>query len=68
MASSQSSTALVKEALAPSVRLSLLRAPPLSSQCLLNDGHISEKGTHEELMALKGEYAQLFGIQAMNYR
>ena len=35
---------------------------------LLNDGHIAEKGTHEELMALKGEYAQLFGIQAMNYR
>ncbi len=35
---------------------------------LLNDGHIAEKGTHEELMALKGEYAQLFEIQAVNYR
>ncbi|WP_276987105.1 hypothetical protein [Methanothrix soehngenii] len=54
--------------MAPSLRSISLRAPPLSSQCLLNDGHISEKGTHEELMALKGEYAQLFGIQAMNYR
>ncbi len=35
---------------------------------LLNDGHIAEMGTHEELMALKGEYAQLFEIQAVNYR
>ena len=35
---------------------------------LLNDGHIAERGTHEELMALKGEYAQLFDIQAVNYR
>jgi ATP-binding cassette subfamily B protein len=35
---------------------------------LLNDGHIAEKGTHEELMALKGEYAQLFEIQVVNYR
>jgi ATP-binding cassette subfamily B protein len=60
--------ALAKEALASSLRSSSLRAPPLCSQCLLNDGHIAEKGTHEELMALKGEYAQLFEIQAMNYR
>jgi len=35
---------------------------------LLNDGHIAEKGTHKELMALRGEYAQLFEIQAVNYR
>ncbi|MDM7912219.1 MAG: ABC transporter ATP-binding protein, partial [Methanotrichaceae archaeon] len=35
---------------------------------LLNGGHIVEKGTHEELMALKGEYAQLFEIQSVNYK
>ena len=35
---------------------------------LLKDGQIAEMGTHDELIALKGEYAQLFEIQAARYR
>lgn len=34
---------------------------------LLKDGSIKELGTHEELMALDGEYARLFEIQAKYY-
>jgi len=37
-------------------------------QHVLNDGHIAGKGAYEELMALWGEYAHLFEIQAVNYR
>ncbi|HWQ18787.1 MAG TPA: ABC transporter ATP-binding protein [Methanotrichaceae archaeon] len=34
----------------------------------LKDGKISERGTHQELMALSGDYARLFEIQAKHYR
>ena len=34
---------------------------------LLKNGRILEKGNHEELMALAGEYAQLFQIQSQHY-
>ncbi len=30
----------------------------------MKDGAIAEAGTHEELMALEGEYAKLYDIQA----
>jgi ATP-binding cassette subfamily B protein len=35
---------------------------------VLDDGHIIETGTHAELLALGGEYAKLFTIQAEGYR
>ena len=34
----------------------------------LKDGRILELGTHDQLIAQKGEYAELFEIQAKNYR
>jgi ATP-binding cassette subfamily B protein len=35
---------------------------------VLEDGRLSEYGTHEELLALEGTYAQLFDMQAQGYR
>lgn len=35
---------------------------------LLGDGGILEEGTHEQLMAMEGSYAQLFDIQSKYYR
>jgi ATP-binding cassette, subfamily B, bacterial len=34
----------------------------------LKDGRISESGTHDQLIALRGGYAQLFEVQASHYR
>jgi ATP-binding cassette subfamily B protein len=35
---------------------------------VLDGAHLVEVGTHEELMARKGHYAELYGIQAAAYR
>ena len=35
---------------------------------VLNNGHIIERGSHEELMQLHGRYAQLFTLLARGYR
>src|SRR5436190_16825591 len=35
---------------------------------VIEDGHISELGTHEELLRSGGRYAELFEIQAAGYR
>ena len=32
------------------------------------EGHITELGTHEELLAAKGRYSELFELQAAGYR
>ena len=35
---------------------------------VVSSGRITEEGTHEELMALGGRYAELFSLQAAGYR
>jgi ATP-binding cassette, subfamily B, bacterial len=35
---------------------------------VIEDGRVSEMGTHEELLAARGRYAQLFELQAAGYR
>ena len=35
---------------------------------VIQDGHIAEFGTHEELMRQEGTYARLFSMQAEGYR
>lgn len=35
---------------------------------VIEDGHIAERGTHTELLALGGTYARLFTLQAESYR
>ena len=40
----------------------------MASQIVVIDGgRIIERGSHEELMALKGLYAHLFSLQARGY-
>ena len=34
---------------------------------MLERGHLIEEGTHDELMAANGSYAQMYKKQAMNY-
>lgn len=34
---------------------------------VLEDGHIIEQGSHEELMKRNGRYARLFSLQAQKY-
>lgn len=36
--------------------------------CVLSDGQITERGTHDELLRANGEYARLFGLQAAGYQ
>jgi ATP-binding cassette subfamily B protein len=35
---------------------------------VLSDGRVTERGTHDELLALGGTYARLFTLQAESYR
>lgn len=35
---------------------------------LMEDGMLKEEGAHEELMALKGHYAEMFNVQAERYQ
>lgn len=35
---------------------------------VLQDGRVAEQGTHHQLMARSGEYAELFSLQAAGYR
>ena len=35
---------------------------------VIEDGHISEQGSHADLLALGGTYARLFDMQAQGYR
>jgi ATP-binding cassette, subfamily B, bacterial len=34
---------------------------------VLDGGQITERGSHEELMAARGQYAELFGLQARRF-
>lgn len=35
---------------------------------MLENGHIAEQGTHEELLTLKGKYCEMWNIQALKYK
>ena len=35
---------------------------------MFEDGHLTEYGTHEELIELNGKYAEMFNTQAQYYR
>ena len=35
---------------------------------VVEDGHVTELGTHDELLRAGGRYAQLFELQAAGYR
>lgn len=45
-------------------RLSTIRSA--SQICVVNDGHIVERGTHAELLALGGHYARLVEMQSVS--
>jgi ATP-binding cassette subfamily B protein len=47
-------------------RMSTVRA----ADCVVHlvDGRVAEEGTHDELMAAGGAYAELFELQAKSYR
>ena len=47
-------------------RLSTVR--PAGRIILLRDGRVAEDGTHEELLALGGDYARFFTVQAETFR
>ena len=34
----------------------------------LKNGKISEEGTHEQLMSLQGEYAEMYSLQSQQYK
>lgn len=34
---------------------------------VVGDGHVIEQGSHAELLAINGEYAHLFNLQASKY-
>ncbi len=35
---------------------------------VMHDGEVLEEGTHDELLRLRGQYAELFELQAAGYR
>lgn len=47
-------------------RFSTVRAADLI--VVMQDGSVAEQGTHEDLMAAGGDYAELFELQARGYR
>ncbi|OJA06980.1 ABC transporter ATP-binding protein [Halomonas sp. QHL1] len=55
-----------KMAILISHRFSTVRSADLI--LVINQGHIIERGTHEELLAENGRYAKLFQLQAAGYK
>ncbi|MGE6776084.1 ABC transporter ATP-binding protein [Vreelandella titanicae] len=55
-----------KMAILISHRFSTVRSADLI--LVINQGHIVERGTHEELLATAGRYAKLFQLQAAGYK
>lgn len=46
----------------------LSSARPADKIYLMENGTVAEQGTHDELMAAGGKYAEMFELQAQNYR